>query len=165
MSYKMQRGIILFLHYSFWEANEMKKKIISLLTIFVMLFAFSMTAYAESAQDVPDKPIMPDRYNYTSYLTCTISISGSTATCCSNVVGYSSMVTKIGLTQSLEELLTNGWWRSLQSWSKTFYDWYAIYTTTGTIPHSGTYRTRTLAKVYSGSNYETIEITSRSKTV
>ena len=33
----------------------MKKKILSLLTVFAMILAFSMTAYAESAQDAADQ--------------------------------------------------------------------------------------------------------------
>ena len=140
----------------------MKKKMISLLTVFVMIFAFSMTAYAESAQD---ETTTPDRYNYTSYVINTLSISNNTAQCYSKVLGYSSMVTKIEITQSLEELLPSGWWYRHQSWSKTFYDWYAIYTTTGTIPYSGTYHVRTVAKVYAGSNYETISIYSNNVTV
>lgn len=140
----------------------MKKKILSLLTVFAMILAFSMTAYAESAQD---ETTTPDRYNYTSYVINTLSISNNTAQCYSKVLGYSSMVTKIEITQSLEELLPSGWWYRHQSWSKTFYDWYAIYTTTGTIPYSGTYHVRTVAKVYAGSNYETIAIYSNNVTV
>ncbi len=140
----------------------MKKRMFSLLTALVMIFAFSLTAYADSAQD---EPVTPDRYNYTSYLFNTLSISNNTASCYSKVMGYSSMVTKIEITQSLEELLPSGWWCRHQSWSKTFYTWYAIYSTTGTIPHSGTYHVRTVARVYSGSNYETIAIYSNNVTV
>lgn len=140
----------------------MKKKMISLLTVFVMIFAFSMTAYAEPAQD---GKVIPDRYNYTNTIYSELSISNNAATCKSKVTGDPSMVTKIEITQSLEELLSNGWWYRHQSWSKTFYDWYAIYTTTGTVPHSGTYHVRTVAKVYAGSNYETISVYSNNVTV
>lgn len=140
----------------------MKKKMISLLTVFVMIFAFSMTAYAEPAQD---GKVIPERYNYTNTIYSELSISNNTATCNSKVTGDPSMVTKIEITQSLEELLSNGWWYRHQSWSKTFYNWYAIYTTTGTVPHSGTYHVRTVAKVYAGSNYETISVYSNNVTV
>lgn len=140
----------------------MKKRIFSLLIALVMIFAFSMTAYAESAQD---DTIMPDRYNYTNTIYSELSISNNTATCNSKVSGNPSLVTKIEITQSLEEQLSNGWWYRHQSWSKTFYDWYAIYTTTGTIPYSGTYHVRTVARVYAGSNYETIAIYSNNVTV
>lgn len=140
----------------------MKKKILSLLTVFAMILAFSMTAYAESAQD---ETVIPDRYNYTNTIYSILSISNNTATCTSRVTGNSSLVTKIEITQSLEELLPSGWWYRHQSWSKTFYNWYAIYTTTGTIPYSGTYHVRTVAKVYAGSNYETISIYSNNVTV
>ena len=140
----------------------MKKKILSLLTVFAMILAFSMTAYAESAQD---ETVIPDRYNYTNMIYSELSISNNTATCTSRVTGNSSLVTKIEITQSLEELLPSGWWYRHQSWSKTFYDWYAIYTTTGTIPYSGTYHVRTVAKVYAGSNYETISVYSNNVTV
>lgn len=140
----------------------MKRRMFSLLTALVMIFAFGMTAYAESSQD---DTIMPDRYNYTDSIWSILSISNNTATCKSIVTGKSSLVTKIEITQSLEELLPSGWWYRHQSWSKTFYDWYAIYTTTGTIPYSGTYHVRTVAKVYAGSNYETIAIYSNNVTV
>ena len=140
----------------------MKKKMISLLTVFVMIFAFSMTAYAEPAQD---GKVIPERYNYTNTIYSILSISNNTATCKSGVTGKSSLVTKIEITQSLEELLPSGWWYRHQSWSKTFYDWYAIYTTTGTVPHSGTYHVRTETKVYSGSNYESITVYSNNVTV
>ena len=140
----------------------MKKKMISLLTVFVMILAFSMTAYAESAQD---GKVIPERYNYTNTIYSILSISNNTATCKSGVTGNSSMVTKIEIKQSLEELLPSGWWYRHQSWSKTFYDWYAIYTTTGTVPHSGTYHVRTETKVYSGSNYESITVYSNNVTV
>ena len=140
----------------------MKRRMFSLLTALVMLFAFSVTAYAEST---PNDTITPDRYNYTNTICSELSISNNTATCKSKVTGNPSLVTKIEITQSLEELLPSGWWYRHQSWSKTFYNWYAIYTTTGTIPYSGTYHVRTVAKVYAGSNYETISVYSNNVTV
>ncbi len=148
--------------YIFLGGMTMKKKFVSIFTAIVMLFAFSVSAYAEGSSD--DAPETPSRYLYTNSIRSVLSISGHTATCSSKVVGAPSMVTKIEITQSLE-IQFAGWWYRLQSWSKTFYDWVAIYTTTGTASESGTYHLRTVAKVYSGSNYETVSMYSHNVTI
>lgn len=148
--------------YIFLGGMTMKKKFVSIFTAIVMLFAFSVSAYAEGSSD--DAPESTAKYLYTNSISSVLSISGHTATCKSKVVGAPSMVTKIEITQSLE-IQFAGWWYRLQSWSKTFYDWVAIYTTTGTASESGTYHLRTVAKVYSGSNYETVSMYSHNVTI
>ena len=50
------------------------------------------------------------------------------------------------------------WWIDVTSWSKTFNTYTAIYSTSKSSLSSGTYRLKTIAKVYNGSDYETITI-------
>ena len=135
-----------------WRSIVMKKKLVSVFTAVMMLFVFSITAFAESDQDVS---VVPMRYSYTNIVSSRISFSGHTATCRSVVEGKSS-VTKIEITQCLEEDIGGGWWYRIASWTKTFYDNYATYTNTKSSVPSGTYHTRTIATVYVGSNSECI---------
>ena len=51
---------------------------------------------------------------------------------------------------------------AILSWSKTFNSWYAMYSTSKSSLSSGTYRLKTVARVYSGNSYETITIYSSS---
>lgn len=126
----------------------MKKVICVAVVLVVMLSSLTVNVSAESVS-INDLCSL-----YTNYCHSSLSISNSTATCKSKVKGYIEKTTKIEITQSLEELLSNGWWYNHQSWSNTFYDWNVTYNTTGTIPHSGIYHLRTVAKVYEGSNNE-----------
>lgn len=135
----------------------MKKRILSVLTMVVMMFAFSITAYADVYKQDPPDP-NPTRYSYTLSLSSNLSFSGHTATCKSVVRGDPNLVTKIELTQCLEEDIGGGWWYRIASWDKTFYNFIAVYTTTKSNVPSGTYHVRTIAKVYSGSNFENIAI-------
>lgn len=137
----------------------MKKAISIAVMLAVMLSALSFSVYAESVS------INGSRYSYTQSCHSSLSISNNTATCVSKVKGYIGETTKIEITQSFEELLPSGWWYRHQSWSNTFYTWFAYYENSTSVPHSGTYHVRTSAKVYAGSNYENISIYSSNVTV
>lgn len=137
----------------------MKKAISIAVMIVLMLSTFSINVSAETSD------VNMSRYLYTHSCNSSLSISNNTAYCESDVKGYSGTTTKIEITQSFEELLSNGWWYRYNSWSKTFYSWYAYYSNSTTVPHSGTYHVRTTAKVYAGSNYENISIYSSNVTV
>lgn len=136
------------------------KRVISIAVMIIVIFSsFSFNVSAESVS------LHDSRYLYTNYCSSTLTISGSTATCVSEVKGYYGTTTKIEITQSFEELLSNGWWYRYNSWSQTFYNYRATFSNSTSVPHSGTYHVRTTAKVYAGSNYENISIYSSNVTV
>lgn len=137
----------------------MKKAISIAVMIVLMMSMLSISAYAETVD------INQSRFLYTSECSSHLSISNNTATCVSEVKGYYGETTKIEITQSFEELLTNGWWYRHQSWSQTFNSYRARLSNSTSVPHSGTYHVRTSAKVYAGSNYENISIYSSNVTV
>ena len=121
----------------------------------VLMLCFSINAFAlEEEPPVPDDPEEP--YLYTREISSTLSISGNTATCLSQVIGKPDSVTKIEITQTLQETFGGISWYYVASWNNTFYDWYAMYTNTKNPISGGNYRVKTVAKVYSGSDYETI---------
>lgn len=133
------------------------KKLISVLLSLTLVFTNCLFVSAEPDLDAPvDIEIIED-YQYTASLTSTLSISNKTASCKSVVRGISNIATKVIVTQTLQKKNGNSW-NNVISWTKTFNSWYAIYTTTKSSLSSGTYRLRTIAKVYSGNNYETIPV-------
>lgn len=137
----------------------MKRAISVVVMLVLMLSTLPINASAETSD------VTHGRYLYTSECSSHLSMSNSTAYCESKVKGYSGITTKIEITQSFEQYLSNGWWYRIKSWNKTFYSWYAYYDNSTTVTESGTYHVRTVAKVYSGSNYETIAIYSNNVTV
>ena len=94
-------------------------------------------------------------YLYTTNVSSDISISSKKATCKSTVVGQSGVTTKIVITQRLQKKV-DGSWTNVKSWTNTYNQTSAVFTNTKASLASGTYRTRTIAKVYKGSDYETI---------
>ena len=137
----------------------MKKMVCIVIVLVLMLPTLTISISAESTDN------NHNRYQYTHSCNSSLTISGNTASCSSDVRGYSGITTKIEITQCFEQLLPSGWWYRLKSWNKTFYGWYAYYDNSTTVTESGTYHVRTVAKVYSGSNYETIAIYSNNVTV
>ena len=101
-------------------------------------------------------------YTNVQTVTSTLSISSRTASCKSYVKGISG-TTKILVIQKLQKKSGNSW-ATVQTWSKTFDSIVASVTNTKSSLASGTYRIRTTAKVYCGSNYETINVNSATKT-
>ena len=126
-----------------------------------MLSATNIIASAEPVVDSPIDEIVIEGYQYTSRLSSDLTFSGKTATCNSTVYGFSGITTKIVITQTLQRQSSSSW-TYVTSWSKTFNSWYGFYGNTRSSLSSGTYRLKTVAKVYSGSNYETITIYSSS---
>ena len=138
------------------------KKLLSLLTMVVLMLCFSINAFAlEEEPPVPDDPEEP--YLYTREISSTLSISGNTATCLSEVYGKPGHVTKIEITQTLQQTFNGASWYYIASWNNTYYSTTALYINTKTPMSSGNYRVKTEAKVYNGSSYETI--TSYSTTI
>lgn len=140
------------------------RRIIAILLSFVMTLGMGITAFAEPEEETPIDIGIIEEYQYTNKISSDLSISNHTATCKSVVRGDSSLATKVVVTQTLQETFDGCTWYYIDSWSKTFNSWYAIYTTSKSSLSSGTYRLKSVAKVYSGSNYETITVYSRTAT-
>ena len=136
------------------------KRIFAILLSIVMSLGMGFSAYALPEEETPIDIEFVDEYSYTDKISSDMSISNNTATCKSVVRGDTSLATKIVITQTLQKKNGNSW-TYVTSWSKTFNTWYAIYTTSKSSLSSGTYRLKTVAKVYSGNNYETITVYSR----
>ncbi|MDE7287989.1 MAG: hypothetical protein K2N71_00605 [Oscillospiraceae bacterium] len=139
------------------------KKIISCLV--AILMCYSVGGISLSAAVIPDNGIVSPCYAYTDHLTTTLSISSNKeASCKTTIYGNSETATKIVVTQYLEKKNGNSW-DEVTHWTNTFENWWCNFTNSYTITESGTYRLRSVAKVYSGSKYENVDITSTEKIV
>ena len=112
------------------------------------------SAYALEVDSVIDEQVEP-QYVYTSRITSSLSISSKTATCKSVVNGYPDKVTKITVTQELQKK-SGSTWTSIYGRGKTVFTSNTSYVQTYSSLDSGTYRVKTIAKVYSGTSYETV---------
>lgn len=133
----------------------LKSTCLMLAVITILLSTFCVNA-VETDTPVNDEII--DEYSYTISVSANLSISSKTATCRSTVYANSS-VTKIALTQYLQKKV-NGSWTNVKTWTKTVNTYVISFTNTKSSLSSGTYRTRTVAKVYKNSNYETVSANS-----
>ncbi len=140
----------------------MYRKIIATLSAFVMVTSLiSATTTSYAAVIPPDSP----SYSYTNDCNVSLSISNQKATCESTLTGYYNETTKIVITQTLQKKNSNNTWDDICSWSTTIYNFRGSLTSTKSSLSSGTYRLKTVFKVYAGSNYETITAYSNSKTI
>ncbi len=139
------------------------KKIISCLV--ALLVCCSVGSISMSAAVIPDGSIVSPCYSYTNSLTTTLSISKGEASCRTTIYGISGTTTKIVVTQYLEK--KNGKsWDEVKKWSDIPYEnWWCNCTNSYTVTESGTYRLRTEAKVYCGTKYENVDITSTEQIV
>ena len=133
------------------------KRLLTVILSFTLLLSNSLSASAEPELDIPVDTEITEEYQYTLGINNSLSISGNIASCKSVVRGFSGLATKIVVSHTLQK--KNGsTWSDVASWNKTFNDWYAIYATTSPAQGHGDYRLKTVARVYSGSNYETITV-------
>lgn len=139
----------------------MKKLICFMLTFVLSISAFavvSVSAYNE--QDTVITETIQPRYSYTNSIRSNISISSGKATCTSTVTGKST-VTKIEATQYLEKKVL-WWWEEVDHWDKTVNgDNLYMCNSKDNIDSGATYRARTVATVYYGTDYEIVEDTSK----
>ena len=133
------------------------KRIVLLAVILAMM---SVSVFGVYALDEERESREGEKYAYTSIVNSNITKSGKTATCKSTIIAVSS-VTKIVVTQKLQKKVS-GKWTNVKTWSKTFNSFTATYTNIKGSLSSGAYRTRTIAKVYKNSNYESISTNSSS---
>lgn len=136
----------------------MKKTIIATLLALSALLSAGTYVCAYGGGD-----IATPYYLYTVSVTSTLITSGTTATCESTIT-CDSTVTQIYATQYLEK--KNGSkWDYVNSWSTSTSKTYLTMSNTEYDLEDGTYHLRTSYTVYSGTSSETIEKTSKEKTV
>lgn len=134
----------------------MKKLLCFMLTFMLSMSAFAtMSVSAYNEQDTVITDIVQPRYSYTNSIGTYLYISGGKATCTSTVTGKST-VTKIVATQYLEKKVDSSW-EEVDHWDKTVNGDYLYMCNSKDNLDSGTYRVRTVATVYSGTNYEIVE--------
>ena len=136
----------------------MKKKLSALLLMFMALF--TILGFTVNAVE--------PRYTYTTSATSTItnSSSNSSKVYCTATLKGNSTITKIEATQYLEK--KNGTtWSTVNGcvWSNSSNRNSLTMSNSKSNLSSGTYRVRTVFKVYSGNNYETVEKVSSEATV
>lgn len=130
------------------------KKIICLILFVVFSACMATSVSALNVDRVIDDEIGL-QYVYTNYVTSRLNISSKTATCTSTVNGIPGKVTRITITQELQK--KNGTsWKSILGRGTTVYTSSAYFVQKHTGLSSGTYRVKTIAKVYSGTSYETV---------
>ena len=139
------------------------KKIISLALAALLALNTSFVVLADPDPETPVEPGIIEEYQYTSSISSSLYISNNTASCESTVIGFSGLATRVEITQTLQKKSGNSW-NFYTSWVKNYNNWYGILSTTKTGLSSGTYRLKTVAKVYSGNNYETITVYSSTRT-
>lgn len=130
------------------------------LTVLLAAAMLSTSLFCVNAADLEtpiDEEII-EEYAYTLNVYSEISASSNTATCRSTVIGKSG-VTKIVVSQKLQKKV-DGTWTNIKKWTKTVTSVSTTFTNTKSSLSSGTYRTRTVAKVYKGNDYETVSANS-----
>lgn len=138
------------------------KKILSCLA--ALLICCSFGSITLSAASIPNDNAASPCYVYTDQITTVFGISDGEASCTTTIYGIPGTTTKIVVTQYLEKKNGNSW-DEVTHWTDTFENWWCNFTNPYTITESGTYRLRSEAKVYSGTKYENVDITSKEKTV
>lgn len=134
----------------------MKRIMIVFLAITTILF---MCSFASD-----DDPNNNTDYLYTNNCYSALNITGLNGECVSHLYGYGGITTKIIVKQYLQVRDGNRW-RTAKDWTKTYYNYYCDFINNRTLYTGNTYRVYTEFKVYSGSNYETINTYSTSHTV
>ena len=84
----------------------MVKKFASLFCAIVLSTSFVVGNVASATVILPDSPA----YSYTSDCSSNLSISGTTATCKSSVIGYYNETTKIIIKQTLQKKNSSDDW-------------------------------------------------------
>ena len=133
----------------------MKKLIAASVAALLMTVSSVNTVLVPANAAVVEDEVVSPYYSYTNSVTSSISISGTTATITSRINGGSS-VTKIYITQYLQKKSGSSWTQIGAGHTGTYYSTSAIMQNKVTSLSSGTYRLKTVTKVFSGTSYETI---------
>ena len=133
------------------------KRLISFALVALLALHSSFIVLAYPDPEIPVEPEIVEEYQYTSSISSSLYISNKSASCQSTVYGFSNMATKVNITHTLQKKSGSSW-NFVTSWTKNFNTWYGILTTSKSNLSSGTYRLKTVAKVYKGNSYETITV-------
>lgn len=138
----------------------MKKLICFMLAFMLSMSTISVASVSAcNEQDTVITETVQPRYAYVESINSNLSISNGKATCTSTIKGMPS-ATKIEATQYLEKRTLFGGWKGIDRWDKTVNsDTLYMSNSKGNLD-DGTYRVRTVATVYSGTDYEIVEDTS-----
>ena len=133
----------------------MTKKVFSVfLCSVLLLLTMSVGGSAQSVQEENNQQIQP-RWSYTNYTQQDIYISNGQIACQGEAQGYPGVTTKVTVTLYLQKK-TLFWWSDEDEWSFTYQNYRGSLTGKTSMPDSGTYRTKAVYTVYSGSSSETI---------
>ena len=139
------------------------KRLTALLLSLIMIMGICVSAFAAPEEEAPEEIEIIEEYQYTGSIYSDLSISNSTASCVSRVIGFPNTATEIKITQTLE-MKSGSVWLAAKTWEHTYYTWHATFINTKPSLSSGTYRVRTMAKVYKGTSYEIINVYSSQRT-
>lgn len=142
----------------------MKKRIISFLTVLVMVFCMSAVTYAEVPTTGLEKPEFEEpgitpQYDYINSCIASLNISGGTAYCEVDIKGNHVNKTTITITLQKKTLL---WWSTEKEWTVTSYTINTNAIKTASVG-SGTYRVKAEISVYGGTTTESTTIYSAEK--
>jgi len=140
------------------------KRSLAVLLAAIMSIVCLVCGTAFSAYVPPD---VSPQYSYTQSCSSELTISGSTATCKSNAIGYYNETTKIVIKQALQKKNSSGNWINVKNatWTGTVYNFQGSITNSKSSLSNGTYRLRSVFTVYAGTSYETITKYSKEKTI
>lgn len=141
----------------------MIRKALSIVVAMTVSVIVLLVGNISAAYIPPNAP----QYNNTFSCNSELTISGTTATCSSEAVGYINKTTKIVITQTLQKLNSSGIWIDVSdaSWTTTINNCIGLATNTKNDLSSGIYRLKSAFKVYAGSSYEPIVLYSQSKNI
>lgn len=128
-----------------------------------LLIAFCLTAcllyVSASDADVPAGEDPPIDLQYISQASCSLSISGGSATASSFVKGYSGTTTQCSITLKLQKKVLF-WWVTVETWEKTTQSYQTSLSGSCTITSGQTYRAVANITAWSGSSSESVTKTS-----
>lgn len=135
--------------------KNVKKLIAASVAALLMTVSSVNTVLLPVNAAVVENDLVAPCYSYTESVKSTISISGTTATMKSVVYGNSS-ASKIHITQYLQKKSGSSWLQVGAGHTGVYYSTSATMQNKVTSLSSGTYRVKTVAKVFSGAACETV---------
>lgn len=127
------------------EVKKMKKLISALLSVLMILSAFSSVAYAAVPDSIGEE-ISP-MYESSNTLTSILTFSGKTAKCKSTLL-LNANETWVSITQTLQKKTSSGTWQAVSgaSWTVTSNNnsYYYTFNNSKTVTASGSYRLKSV---------------------
>lgn len=140
-------------------SKKMRAFVCVLLSTVLML---SMNVWGGAIVSAEETAVQP-RLSYTNYVDASLSFSSTgTAYCIADVQGYQGITTSIHIKMELQKY-TVLWWSTEYTWEGSTNGYYHALSKSRSVS-SGKYRVKVTATVYSGSNSEEVEVTTKAKT-